>query len=156
MVDFVLEDARHEASHVHCVLFALCIVEGRLHLDGPLDQHHLVVVADTTLPRQAHILRIGRDPRIQDRLKLLELAACVPVLARTYQEDRHVWLANLGRSDAHPFAFPEARGVAQLVYAEVDGVEHLLIQWLEAGDLVNASLVQNLAAFLQEGGLSCQ
>ena len=156
MINLVLENARHEAGHVHRVLFALCILEGCLHLDGTLDQDHFIVVADAALPRQAHVLRIGRNPWIQNRLKLFELPACVPVLSCAYQEDRHVWLANLGRCDAHPSTLPETSGVAQLVNAEVDSVEHLFIKWLEAGDLVQASLVKNQTAFLQEGGLSGQ
>ena len=150
MIDFVLENARHETSHSHSVLFALGIVEGGFDLDGPLDEHHVVVVADATLPREAQIVGIGGDTWIENCLKLLVLAACVPVFPRANQEEWHIWLAYLGGCNAHAFTLPKACGATQALLTEVDSIEHFFIKWLKTGDLLQTSLGKDLVSLFKK------
>jgi len=147
VVDFVLENARHEPREHHFVVLAFQVLEDSLDLHRALDQAHLVVVADAPLPPQTHVVRESRDARVKDRLERLVLARRVPILSRAHQKQVHIWLAHLGGSDAHAFSLPESSGVSEAILAHVDGEERLFAK--RKLFPLHAPLQQHIASFLE-------
>ena len=151
MVDLVLENARHQTIKVHLVIPSFYVLKRCLNLSRALHQDHLVVVTDASLPSQTLVLGVEDNGWVEYSLELpVLLTWFVPVFTRAYQEQRHVWFSNLGRSNAHTFSFPETCSAAQAILAKIDRIEHFLVNWFEVSDFVNASLAQNLVSFLQD------
>ena len=133
MIDFVLENTRHQPCEHHLKLFALHILKSCLDLDRPLNEAHIVIIADTTFPSEALVWRESCNAWVYDGLERLVLTSGVPVLPCTHEEKVHVCLADLSGSDAHATSFPEPFRRAQCIFAQVDRVEHFIFN-REGGD----------------------
>lgn len=150
MIDFVLENSRHQPIKKLIILFTLDVLKQSSDLVWSLHQNHLFIVTDTSFPSQALILRIAYNAWIYDCLESFVLPGRIPIFLLTDHKQRYLWLSYLGRSNAHSFTLPEACRVSETIFAQIDSIQHFFVADRELSDSLEASLMQNLMTFFKD------